>query len=193
MSGYNEVMTDPTRRLFTVTEYHAMGEAGILTPEERLELIEGEIYRMPRIESGHAGCVNRLVNVLNSLVEGRGAIVASQNPVTLDDFSETQPDIALLRWREDFYADSHPRPEDVVLLIEVAETSPGFDRRVKAPLYARKGVGELWVVDLATRSVEVLTRPSGGGFLGVRSHRGGDRISPLALADLELSVSDVVP
>lgn len=182
-------MAEPLKRLFTVSEYHSMAEAGILSEEDRVELIEGEIYRMAPIGSRHAGCVNRL----NHLLQGTGAILAPQNPVVLNDFSEPQPDMALLRWRDDFYASSHPNPDDILLLIEVADSSVGFDRRVKIPLYARRGIRELWLVDLKTDTVEVHRQPSPTAFRDVRKLRKGDRISPLAFPDLELKVGDILP
>lgn len=129
------------RRLFTAEEYHTMLRAGILTADDRVELIEGEVLRMSPIGSRHAGGVNRLNDFFVRKLEGR-AIVGVQAPVHLSDLSEPQPDLALLRPREDFYSHSHPTPGDVLLLIEVAETSADFDRAVKAPLYARAGVPE---------------------------------------------------
>lgn len=182
-------MAEPLKRLFTVSEYHSMAEAGILSEDDRVELIEGEIYRMAPIGSRHAGCVNRLIH----LFKGAEGILAAQNPVVLNDFSEPQPDMALLRWRDDFYASSHPNPDDILLLIEVADTSVGFDRRVKIPLYARRGIRELWLVDLKKDTVEVHRQPSPTAFRDVRKLRKGDRISPLAFPDLELNVGDILP
>lgn len=181
-------MAEPLKKLFTVSEYHSMAETGILAEEDRFELIEGEIYRMAPIGSRHAGCVNRL----NHLLQGTRAILAPQNPVILNDFSEPQPDMALLRWRDDFYSSSHPNPDDILLLVEVADTSVGFDRRVKVPVYARRGIREVWLVDLTKSTVEVNRRPSQTGFGDVRKLRKGDRISPLAFPDLELNVSDIL-
>lgn len=182
-------MAEPLKRLFTVSEYHSMAEAGILSEEDRVELIEGEIYRMAPIGSRHAGCVNRLIH----LFKGAEGILAAQNPVVLSDFSEPQPDMALLRWRDDFYATSHPNPDDILLLIEVADSSVGFDRGVKTPLYARRGIRELWLVDLTKSTVEVHRQPSTTGFQEIRKLQKGDRISPLAFPDLELNVSDILP
>lgn len=181
-------MAEPLKRLFTVSEYHSMAEAGILSEEDRVELIEGEIYRMAPIGSRHAGCVNRLIH----LFKGAEGILPAQNPVVLNDFSEPQPDMALLRWRDDFYASSHPNPDDILLLIEVADSSVGFDRRVKIPLYARRGIRELWLVDLTRNAVEVHRQPSPTAFRDVRKLRKGDRISPLAFPDLELNVGDIL-
>jgi len=181
-------MAEPLKRLFTVSEYHSMAETGILSEDDRVELIEGEIYRMAPIGSRHAGCVNRLVH----LFQGLKAILSPQNPLQLDDHSEPEPDLALLRHREDFYATAHPTPEDVLLLVEVADTSIGFDRRVKIPLYARNGIPEVWLVDLVQGAVDIHRQPSLSGYRDVRRLRNDDRISPLAFPRLEHSASDIL-
>lgn len=181
-------MAEPLKKLFTVSEYHSMAETGILSEEDRFELIEGEIYRMAPIGSRHAGCVN----YLNHLLKGVEAILAPQNPVVLSDLSEPQPDVAILRWRDDFYRNSHPDSDDILLLIEVADSSVGFDRGIKTPLYARRGIRELWLVDLTRNTVDVHRQPSPAGFRDIRQLRKGDRISPLAFPDLELNVSDIL-
>lgn len=181
-------MAEPVRRLFTVSEFHSMAEAGILTEDDRVELIEGEIYRMAPIGSRHAACVNRL----NHLLQGTGAILSPQNPLALNDRSEPLPDLALLRWRDDFYSRSHPTPGDVLLLIEVADTSVGFDRGVKTPLYAQRGIPEFWLVDLSKSVVEIHRQPSVKGYQHVRRFGKGDRIAPLAFPELELDVSDIL-
>jgi Uma2 family endonuclease len=181
-------MAEPVRRPFTVSEFHSMAEAGILSEDDRVELIEGEIYRMAPIGSRHAACVNRL----NHLLQGTGAILSPQNPLVLNDRSEPQPDLALLRWRDDFYATSHPSPGDVLLLIEVADTSVGFDRGVKTPLYAQRGIPELWLVDLTKGFLEVHQHPSLKGYQQVRRYGKGDRLSPQAFPELELNVSDIL-
>jgi Uma2 family endonuclease len=122
-----------------------MARAEILREDDRVELVEGEVVQMSPVSSRHAGAVNRLVASLARLqVEGR-AVVSIQNPV---EFGEPQPDVAVMRPRPDFYGTAHPGPEDVLLLVELAETSAEYDRQVKVPLYARWGFPEVWVVDL---------------------------------------------
>jgi Uma2 family endonuclease len=165
-----------------------MADAGILSEDDRVELIEGEIFRMAAIGSRHAGCVNRL----NRLFQGTEAILAPQNPVYLNDLSEPEPDLALLRWRDDFYSSSHPKPDDVLLLIEVADSSIGFERRTKIPLYARCGIPEVWLIDLVENRVEIHRQPSATSYRDVRRLRKGDRISPLAFPELDLNVSDML-
>jgi len=142
------------RRLFTAEEYFRMGEAGILQEDDRVELIEGEIVEMSPIGSRHAACVNRLVKLFVREV-GDSGIVGAQNPVLLPDYSGPQPDVAVLRLREDFYAEAHPTPGDVLLLIEVSDTTLRYDREVKLPLYALAGILEVWIVDL--QNGEILT------------------------------------
>ncbi|NBC17495.1 MAG: Uma2 family endonuclease [Bacteroidetes bacterium] len=148
---------------FSVGDYHRMGEAGILGPEVRTELIDGEVVEMPPIGHPHAGTVNLLSDLLKEAV-GRKAIVAVQNPVWLDDYTEPLPDIALLRPRADYYRNGHPSPDDVLLLIEVADTSLAYDRDVKLPRYARAGIPEAWLVDLGGRRLTIHRLPAGGAY-----------------------------
>lgn len=179
------------RRRFTVEEYHRMAQAGIFSEDDRVELIEGEIVAMTPIGSRHAACVGRLTHIFASIV-GERAIVWVQNPLRLGPDSEPQPDLALLRLRADFYAEAHPGPEDVLLVVEVAETSAEYDRTVKLPLYARSGIREVWLVDLATVSVEVCSDPTPGGYQRVRSIRRGERLSLGAFPPMELAADDLL-
>jgi hypothetical protein len=179
------------RRRFTVDEYHRMAEAGILAEDDRVELIEGEIVEMSPIGSRHAACVKRMTSLFYRQV-GQKAIVSVQDSIRLTGHSEPQPDLALLKPRPDFYAKAHPGPEDVLLVVEVAETSPDYDRTVKVPLYARSGVPEVWLVDLAGEGVEVYRQPSPQGYREVRQARRGQRLTPEAFPDVELAVDDVL-
>lgn len=186
-------MAEPLKRLFTRDEYYALAEAGILKPEDRVELIEGEIYRMAPIGNPHAGCVNRLVDVFAPLIAARRAVLSPQNPVNLTDISEPQPDVTLLRRREDLYSEGHPTPKDVLLLIEVAESSIGFDRGTKFPLYARCGIPEAWLVDLTRNVLEVHRDPAHDGYRKIQRLRSGDRIAPQAFPDFEITVESILP
>src|SRR5690554_3847041 len=136
----------PAERRFTVEEYHAMARAGILTEDDRVELLEGRIVTMSPIGSRHVEVVRRLTELF-ILRAREHAIVSAQNPVRLDRHSEPEPDLALLV-RKEAYAARHPRPDEVLLLIEVAASTLAFDLREKVPLYARAGIGEVWVVAL---------------------------------------------
>jgi Uma2 family endonuclease len=179
------------KRRFTVAEYYRMAEAGILRPEDRVELIEGEIVEMTPIGSRHAGQVNYLGEELRRLLGGR-ALVTVQNPVRLGDISELQPDLAVARRRSDFYRNAHPEPKDILFLIEVAETSADTDRNIKGPLYARAGIPEFWLVDLLDGVVEIYRGPSEAGWRERRIVEPGERISPLAFPDVELESENVL-
>jgi Uma2 family endonuclease len=181
-----------TRYRFTVDEYHRMGEAGILPEDSRIELIAGDIVVREPIGPYHAGTVNRLNRLWTALL-GERAVVQVQNPVELaGDDSEVQPDLTLLQPRADFYARSHPVAADVLLVMEVADTSLGRDRRVKVPLYARAGIREVWVVDLAGDRVEVYREPATLGYSQVRAFGRDESIIPEAFADLTIAIADLL-
>jgi Uma2 family endonuclease len=180
----------PHRHRLTVGDYYRMAEAGILPPEERVELIEGEIIDVPPPGSRHAGTIDHLVDILKEAV-GRRAIVRSQNPLRLDDYTEPQPDIVLLRPRPDFYKSSHPNAKDVLLVIEVADTSLRYDRDVKVLLYARHGIPEVWLIKL---DGEWLTRhrdPREGMYQQVDQPSIGSALDIAALADLRVELGEV--
>jgi Uma2 family endonuclease len=179
------------RRRFTVKEYYLMAKAGILGEDDRVELIDGEIVEMAPIGSRHAARVKRLIQLLSQRV-GSSAIVSAQDPVRLSEHSEPQPDIALLRPRDDFYASAHPGPQDVLLIIEIADTSIDYDRQVKVPLYARAGIPEYWLVDLPGQRIEVYRDPAAGEYRQVRLVRQGERLVPEAFPSLELSADDIL-
>lgn len=179
------------RHRFTVADYHRMAEAGILPEDDRVELIDGEIMEMAPIGSRHAACVDRLAQLLFEQIRRR-AVVRVQSPIGVSERSEPQPDLALLRQRADFYAQAHPGPEDVLLVVEVAETSADVDREVKVPLYARAGVPEVWLVDLAGEGIEVYRQPSPQGYQQVQRLRRGQSVASQVFPDLELSVGDVL-
>ena len=176
------------RRRFSVEQYHRMAEAGILAGDDRVELIEGEIVEMSPIGRLHAALVDRLLDLLMFAL-GRRVIIRVQGPIRLGSHSEPQPDLVVLRRREDFYAQALPGPDDVLLAIEVADSSLDFDRSVKVPLYARMGIPEAWVVDLIGELVEVSRNPSPQGYLDVRRVRRGESLSPAAFPDVSLSVT----
>jgi Uma2 family endonuclease len=178
-----------TRRRFTVHDYHRMGEAGILHEDDRVELIEGEIVEMAAIGTRHFTCVNQLNRLLVRGV-GDAAIVSVQNPVRLDEHTEPQPDLAVLQTRD--YRESLPMPEDVLLLIEVSDTTLAYDRGVKLPLYARAGIPEVWIVDLMGEVIERHTGPSGDGYGHVERLRRGEEIRSSALPGPDFRVEAVL-
>jgi Uma2 family endonuclease len=179
------------RRRFTVDEYYAMAAAGILTEDDRVELIEGEIIEMASIGSEHAACVNRLNHLLVAQV-GDQAVVTVQNPVRLSDLNEPQPDIAVARPRKDFYAKAHPGPADALLVIEVAHTTLGYDRGIKLPIYARTGVPEVWIVDVDAKVVEVYAKPVGGRYQIEKKGVAGDVLRPQLLPDVAAPVERIL-
>jgi Uma2 family endonuclease len=178
-----------TRRRFTVHDYHRMGEAGILHEDDRVELIEGQIVEMAAIGTRHFACVNGLTRLLVRGV-GDAAIVSVQNPVRLDEHTEPQPDLTVLRVRD--YRESLPMPQDVLLLIEVSDTTLAYDRGVKLPLYARAGIREVWIVDLQSEVIERYTDPSEDSYRRIERARRGGKIEPPALPELSLGVDAVL-
>ncbi|HEX3126981.1 MAG TPA: Uma2 family endonuclease [Thermoanaerobaculia bacterium] len=184
-------MAEPVKRLFTVSEYHSLADAGILTEDDRVELIEGEIFQMAAIGNRHAGCVKRLNRLLSRALADR-VLLGIQDPIEVDDYSEPEPDISILHPRADDYSSSHPSPKEIFLVIEVADSSARFDRLKKIPVYARNGILEAWLVDLTTDRVEMYREPSAMGYRQVQQLRAGDRISPLAFPDLVLEVGEIL-
>lgn len=180
------------RRRFTVEEYHRMAEAGILTEDDRVELIEGEIVQMTPIGQRHAATVARLTRRLVPAVADR-ALVWPQNPIRLPRDTEPQPDLVLLRPRPDDYAQGPARPEDILLLVEVADSSYRYDAGVKLSLYARAGVPEVWIADLTRDLLEVHREPGPSGYARRAELRRGDQVAPVALPDVLLVVADLLP
>jgi Uma2 family endonuclease len=153
----------PTRHRLDVDAYYKMAEAGILTHPRRVELIDGEIIDMAAIGSPHAAITNRLNRLLVPAVDGL-ALVSVQSPLRLDAYNEPEPDLMLLRPRADDYRASHPGAADVLLLIEVSESSLAYDRSAKLALYAKFGVAEVWIVDVSGAAIEVYREPAGVGY-----------------------------
>lgn len=179
------------RRLFTVQEYHKMVEAGILTADDQVELIRGEIVKMSPIGRRHSSNVKRLTELF-ILRLTPNVTIGVQDPVELDDSSEPQPDLSLLRRRPDFYEAGHPQPQDVFLLVEVADTTVEFDKTVKIPLYAESGILEVWLVDVSDRSVEVYRQPSPSGYGDVRRYQRGENITMLAFPDINFTLDELL-
>jgi len=179
------------RRSFTVAEYERMGQIGIFSEDDRVELVCGEIIEMSPIGERHAACVDFLTQFITLRLR-RDAIVRVQNPVQLDDYSEPQPDIAVLKRRDDFYRRAHPRPEDVLLVIEVSDSPLEYDRKVKTPLYAGAGIPEAWLVNLPEERIEVYSDPAGGEYQTARSYARRQKLQSHTLTSLRLSVSQVL-
>ena len=179
------------RRRLTVDEYERMERVGILHEDERLELIDGELIQMAPIGSKHAGCVKSCVHVFRQY-PADWFLLSVQDPVRISDYSEPQPDIAPLRPRPDNYTESNPAAGDVLLVIEVSDTTAAYDRRVKLPRYAAAGIPEAWLVNLPRRSVEVHQEPRDGRYQQVAISRRGERITPVALPQVSVAVDDIL-
>jgi Uma2 family endonuclease len=180
------------RRRFTAEEYHRLAEVGILREGERLELIEGEILCMSPIGLRHAACVGRLNREL-TLALGRRALLWPQNPVRLFPDTEPQPDVVILRERQDGYAHAPASPADALLVVEVADTSYRYDRRVKLPLYARSGVSEMWIVDLTHDIVELHRDRQADGYATTATVGRGGMVSPAAFPDVVIAGDAILP
>ena len=177
--------------LFTVADYHRMTKVGLFHEDSRVELIKGQLIDMAVISSPHFGMVNRLTRLLFPIVGTRG-LVSVQNPVRLDPRSEPQPDVAILKPRADDYETGAPTPDDVLLLIEVADSSLDFDRNVKAPLYAQSGIAKYWVVNLPERIVEVHREPAGAQYAQVRRAGPGETLDIFMLPGAALPGADLL-
>jgi len=178
------------RHQFTVKQFHQMAESGILSENERIELIRGEMIDMSPIGTRHAGCVLFLTHLL-ALLLGERALINVQNPMELDETSQPQPDIALLKPRPDFYRNSHPQPEDIFLLIEIADTTVKYDREVKIPLYAEANIPEVWLVDVNQEIMEVYRNPLQGVYQDVQKLVKNQILSILAFPDVHINVSEI--
>jgi len=179
-----------SRVRFTVDDYHRMAEAGILEWGQRVELLDGEIVEMTPIGRRHAACVDRL-NVFFVETTRTRANVRVQNPVRLDDRNEPKPDVTLLKPREDFYAERELHAEDVLLLIEVAESSLEKDTQIKLPLYARAGVVEVWIADLTSRTLHVYRRPADGRYAEHLTITGDQSVTPVNFPELTVTIPQV--
>jgi Uma2 family endonuclease len=175
------------KKRFTADEYQRMGQVGILSEDDRVELIDGEIIAMTPIGTRHNACVS---SGTRAFVRGAGddAIVLPQGSVRLDRYSEPEPDLVLLRPRADFYASRHAGPEDILLIVEIADSSIDYDRDVKARIYAEKGIPEYWLVDLTTNALTRYSSPERGAFHSVEQFRRGQSIAPRLLPACSIAV-----
>jgi Uma2 family endonuclease len=187
------VSDTPQRTRFDVDQYHRMGEAGIFPPDARLELIDGEILTMAPIGVGHAFAVNMLHQCFVTASAKAGHFVADQSPIILSDLSEPQPDLILLRGPASRYARRHPRPADVLLLIEVAESTLEYDRRRKIPLYATAGIPEVWILDIQGRRLERFTGACGHAYASHRVDVPPEPVSPSLAPGIRIDWASAVP
>lgn len=180
----------PAAKPISIRLYEQMGEKGLLAPDDRVQLIEGEILEMPPIGSRHGSVAGRLNKWLSSVV-GDAAIIRSGNPVNLGKDSQPQPDLMLLKPRRDDYVALHPGPEDVLLLVEVSDTTLAFDQGRKRNLYARFAVSEYWVIDVNSRSITCYSEPARGEFRCAVEYQVRDTISPRAFPQVRIAVKEL--
>lgn len=178
----------PQKHPTDIAEWHRMGEAGIFPSESRLELIEGEIFTMSPIEFSHAGHVARLIHALTRRAQGQ-TIVNTQNPVQLGDLSESAPDFLLLKLKPDFYTTRHPNASDVLLLIEVSDSTLNFDREQKRRLCAPPDPG-YWIVNLINNRLEVFGQPENGDYREQITLSKTDSLTLVSLPDIEIQLAD---
>ena len=184
------ILEYPQKHPISAEEYLRMGEAGVFVPEARLELIEGEILEMAPIGPPHSGMVARLHRLFVQRA-GALAVVWGQSPVVISDRSVPQPDLALLKPRTDDYMGAHPRASDVFLAVEVSDATLRFDLRTKAPLYARSGIAELWIVDVNERTVHLFRDPANGGYRSTIATKAGEGVACLALPQVTIDVGEL--
>jgi hypothetical protein len=185
-------LPEPTLYRFSVSDYHRMGEAGVLGPDLNVELLNGHIYEMSPIGSQHAACVRRLTRVFSAHVHPKQALVSVQNPIVLPPDSEPEPDVSLLKPRDDNYASRHPRPDEVLLAVEVADSSLPFDQEVKVPLYAQAGIPEVWVVALDEDRIHAYQMPKSGSYRERATYDRGDEIALPSVLDAPAVAVDAV-
>ena len=190
LQTYSVTEVQPSRRRFTVDDFHAMIAAGVFTEDDRLELVDGEVVEMSPIGTPHATCVRKLNYLLNTA--SQNLLIDVQNPLRLSDTSEVYPDLIVLEYQSNFYADRIPTARDTLLVIEVSDSTLLYDRTVKLPRYAAAGVSEVWIVDLNAERVWVHRGPLDGVYGQVEEVKKGGKLSVAALAGFELDLADIL-
>lgn len=179
------------RHTFTVGDYLCLTEKGILQEDERLELIQGEIVELSPADVAHISTLNRLTWLLTNAL-GKRVILSIQNPVQLSGQSLPQPDLVVLPFQADFYSERHIGPDDITLIIEVADTSLRYDKRIKSKLYGAAGIADYWIVNLSERRIEVYREPRPEGYRTMTYYAPGETLSPLVFPDIVLLVDEVL-
>lgn len=178
------------RRRFTIREFEKMIRIGVLKEDERIELINGEIIKMSPIELPHMVCVTKLNHLFFRLVDTKAHIWV-QNAIRLPNNARPQPDVMLLKWRDDFYGGKHPTVGDVFLIVEVADSSLNYDRKVKGPRYASAGIQEYWIVNISKSKVEVYSSPTKSGYETVRTVGKGETLPLPGGLEGNISLDDI--
>lgn len=182
---------ESARKLFTTDDVLKMAEAGLFGPEERIELIDGEIIEMSPVGNWHVNCVNRATAFFTEAF-GRSAIVSIQNALHLNIHNMPQPDVVVFKPRADFYGSGSPTPADVLFLVEVSDSTLRRDRNIKLPRFATSGIPEVWIEDLKHDLVLVYRDPEGSQYRTQLTFRHGDSISPLAFPNSIFHVDDLI-
>lgn len=180
------------RKRFTSDEVSRMVKAGILPEESGWELINGEIIHRMGIGSKHAGTVIKLSKLLERLI-GNIVLVSTQNPISIDLDNEPEPDISILKMRDDFYTEGHPQPTDVLLLIEVSDSTLEFDRGTKKDIYAEAGIVEYWIVNLQNKTIETYLKPKGDNYFEMKVYEIGEEVYSQQIENLKINVADIIP
>ena len=187
---FNSMTASTNLKRISVTDYRRMAEVGILKPSERVELLDGKIYHMSPIGNKHAACVEKIDDILSDLLAGK-AMIRTQNPILLDDYSEPEPDAVVVKYRADYYANAHPTAKDVYIVIEVADSTLVSDRREKLALYAAAGIPEYWIVNLPDKVIEKHSKPSGDIYTARNIYQDGEDM-PISGFDTTLYVTDLL-
>ena len=178
-------------RLLSVQDYNRMVEAGVLAPDERVELISGQLYTMAAKGTAHSAAVTRIERVLKAHLGDR-ALLRFQDPIQLNDYSEPEPDVAVVKVDPLDYEDHHPAPSEVYLLIEVADSTLKRDRELKAPVYAQSGIQDYWILDVNQRQLYVFRSPTATGYASELVLSEADIIAPLAFSDCEMRIDEML-
>ena len=184
-------MLVPTQHRFTVEDYYRMAKTGVLKPDARVELLDGRIIDMSPIGPFHGSVTKYLIQLFTAAAKKRW-ITAVQDPVRLDEHSEPQPDLMLLKPFADFYRKRHPQPEDVFLLIEVSDSTLTTDREDKIAAYGHAGIGEVWIINLSDLTIEVYREPHFAGYGSKTVLRAGEKVSSLAFPDAVVDVAELL-
>lgn len=178
------------RRLINVKEYYSMYQAGILKETDRVELIHGEIIEMSPIGSKHAAAVSKLNNFLKDIIK-EAALINVQNPIQINDLNEPEPDLIILKPKDNYYADAHPKPADTFVIIEVSDSTYDYDKQIKLPLYASAGIPEFWLINLNKNEIEVHRHPDKDVNKKIEIARSGDQID-LAFCNKSIAVNQLL-
>ena len=179
----------PARQLFTVEEYYKMVEVGIIKPTDRVELINGEIIKMTPIKSNHASIVDELVEQIIVQLHGK-IVVRGQNPIILGETSEPEPDVVIAKFKKDKYRDNHPKAKDILLVIEVADSSLKYDKTIKRSLYAKAGIPEYWIINIPDKKIEIYRNSNGKDYTTKRNIKSNRKIV-CQLIDFELKYTSI--